>query len=1384
MVTCSCPIFKSKPNFIFPVSFFPFSQLITTLSISPVTFGPGIHGQVRFALKPTAVASLGFLPYNQKTGFGLIMVGSMTGLFESWKVCAYEAEEEDEAVNADEEDVTVKLKFIKYFSREIFRTTLSLMTSSVEDSKHFYVAAGSLFDERMFVLKVPSDYNTSASIELQFAIKLRSPPSSFVWIGKTFWIGCQGGDLSSFSPSRGQGQGQGQIDGSDECVPQAYWESSLSSITGLCAANKGENLIASNITTEQLRMFYVETDSTNSAQHGKPQTLKKPSRDSTAHTATVVCITSSQSGMYIAAGCVDGSVHIWCVINGELQLAARVNLHKQAVLAISFSIDSSIVMSCGADGSVFLSTVNTPSRIVHRAALGETKAFEKVPLEDIIVQSRIGSKHTIKQPITTLRSITWFEAKKADALIELKKQSVAKVKEVTATVESIVSRLQIILDNNTGREQIIEKLDRDELVIDLDGRDRIIEDSKIELQHTRNLYLKRNLWNEAVASRVKEQCWDSMDVRERLILPFNEDDKTRVSSFSILSTLKQDKRRLEIVKRLRGVEIRSQRAHSQGVTQRLPTYEASLRTSWTKAIHGLSSSISWLANDSSRWPTHDVVGYLMRSEKGNDPLDLKIEEKAEAVGNAQNITSTTDGTGSASAGSPASNTNRFGQQAEDEDEMSNASNFESDREMDECNVFNLLYTPSAIRTQIQKRTQIVLLTEIARLLRANFNSFFEKVASEKEDLIATVMTGNIRLLEILKELKQEEIIFNPKLLDVELIGTAIIIADEELVCRPYETEAIRDTKRVEEIKRKEQLSKETENFKGRALKEMMHGTLEVRRDVLADVASINKPAWMDELTTSEMNESQIKEVAAFEIMLKTMQEEQLKYRKSLEQEMKKLKSEIADACKQFDDKLADVVKLKLLVQQEILTQELYMARLGLTMVTREQAWGILKKTEAKIEGARKERGELRARSERFSQHVESVKTSLNAVQEEERAMDKTFKRDFQTLCNNNFDQDSLKVFADLYRRREYALTHDDDDDGSQDLDVEELDMLMSGSQGANDRKSKALSSKVSKRNANTGSKRMRALSASKKTTGLGGSKRGGGGIGASSRMLKASKGGNTRSILGGKDRLGPMQEAAQALKNVQQPDANDKDPFFTDLLQKEKLARIAESRIPLLMNLNIESDCPENFSMDQYTWSKLQELRNIRIEKEIESKRMAIEYNELKRKLDDLTGEENVIVSSISSLRVARDETLAYLDSIENNLEVLVCLKQGQDEVDKEAAVTEYAESVLVPTTVVDKYNTRIKQLGREKVSVLSRIKHYRRKINLTEWHSDHLAMETRNMEEYFTDLQLLRVTRELQQIIRDGSNTNQTKVCALFRILNEQYTYFIHSLFTSRIYI
>ena len=1331
----------------------------------------------------SAIASLDYLPFNQKTGFGLIMVGTINGYFESWKICAYEAEEDEELVLPDEEDATVKLKFVKYFSKQIFRSTVSLLTSSSEEKKYFNVFLGSIFEERMFFLKIPNDF-INGGVDLICAVNLHNLPSSCVWNGRSFWMGCQNGTLCSFTPHKNQKdkekdkekekEKEKEEKDTCECDPHAYWEASLPSISNIASSNKGENLIITSPSNDFLRVFSVQLESTStslsSTYTDEPLRFRNPYRHSIPHSDLVVCITTSTTGVLIAAGCVDGSVHIWnFATNNEFKLVAKVNLHNQAVLSLSFSVDSSLLMSCGADGSVFISTVGEPNRLFFKAALGDSKFYDKVQLNDEL-QASIGHKadntagntanSTSKSPVA---SVTWYESKQAEALEDLKRLTAAKVNVVSTTIEEISNRLKNILERNNNRNDDIEKLERTELVVDLDGRDKILEENENLLESTRSLYSKKNLFNEIVASRVKESCWDSMDEKERQILPFNSDEKLFLSSFSIKNCTEKEKRRLTVTKRMRAIEIRTQRAHEQGVTHRVPTYEASVRTSWAKSIHGFASAISWIANDGSRWPSQNVITTLLRKEKGvnNDVNELngKLKEKLESS-TTLGMSMTIEGPGSIDlGGAPTSGRFNGNGNNDDDDDISTSSLFDADREMDEYNIFNLLYAPETVRTQTQKRTQIVFLLEVARLLRANFNQFFEELSVEKEDVIASIESRNSRLESILIELKQEEILFTPKLMNIELKGAVIIVTDDELLTRPYESDHVTLAKtRDDELKKKLTSISETENFKERALYDMMNGILEVRRDVFADFSSIPKPLWMEDLMQNDMTESQLKELEIFELKVKNMQEEQLKYKKSLEQEMKKLRSETTEACKNFDEKVANVARIKVLVQREILTQELYIARLGLTIAKRDQSWGTLKKTEKQIEVMRRERSELRVRTEKFTFHVEAMRNSLNVMQEEERALDKTFKRDFQTLCNNNFDQDSLKIFADLYRRREYATSPDDEDEGSQDPDGEESEMI-NGSQRGSFRRSKAMSSKMSRKNNNGMSKRTKNnMNTSKKNTALNNSKKNG--VGAGSRMMKQSKNNNNgRSTTGGKERLGPMQEAAQALKNAQLPEANDKDPFFVDLLMQEKLIRIAEAKIPLLMSLNIESDCPENFIVDQYTWSKLQDLRNVRIEKEIASKRMSIEYNELKRKLDDLINEESSLVGLISSLRQTRDEILNYLESIETNLEVLVCLKQGQDEVDKDAVVTEYDDAVLVPTVVVDKYNTRIKELGKDKVSVLSRIKQYRKKINLTEWNSNHLMMESRHMEEYFTDLQLLRVTRELQQVIRDGSNPEQNKV-------------------------
>jgi hypothetical protein len=81
-----------------------------------------------------------------------------------------------------------------------------------------------------------------------------------------------------------------------------------------------------------------------------------------------------------------------------------------------------------------------------------------------------------------------------------------------------------------------------------------------------------------------------------------------------------------------------------------------------------------------------------------------------------------------------------------------------------------------------------------------------------------------------------------------------------------------------------------------------------------------------------------------------------------------------------------------------------------------------------------------------------------------------------------------------------------------------------------------------------------------------------------------------------------------------------------------------------------------------------------------------------------------------------------------------------------------------MPSDVVNRFNSKIKSVGNEKIHVLTKIKEFRRKINLIDWEVEHLKLEAHHYEEYFTDLQLLRVTRELQSVIREGSNAEQAK--------------------------
>jgi hypothetical protein len=239
-----------------------------------------------------------------------------------------------------------------------------------------------------------------------------------------------------------------------------------------------------------------------------------------------------------------------------------------------------------------------------------------------------------------------------------------------------------------------------------------------------------------------------------------------------------------------------------------------------------------------------------------------------------------------------------------------------------------------------------------------------------------------------------------------------------------------------------------------------------------------------------------------------------------------------------------------------------------------------------------------------------------------------------------------------------------------------------------------------------------------------------------------------------------MQEAAQAMNHADDIDYEDRYPFYSVLMKIERQKKKEACNIPIRSTLTMD-DCPDGFNISQFTLSKLQELRNARIDKEIESKYIAKELGELTRKLDDLVTEEayynNLLLHDIEIEKLYK----ADLKELETNFEIILLINQGQDEVSISDEIISYTDSLFLPTSVVEKFNIRIRELGEMHVHLLDKVMKNRKKISMIEWEVQKLSLQAVHLNEYYTDLQVFRVTRDMQRILSEGSDKSSqtTKV-------------------------
>ena len=1229
----------------------------------------------------------------KKQGQSILILGNIYGLINIWMIEAFEYEDEDENDQIiNEEFSMIRLKISSVYNEFFYN---SAITSVSYNNSFDYLAISSQHDCKIFILQdiVNMNVRVLGFIDARNVSTLNNLTSNValcIWIENSLMIFYAGGTvmmMESITSSLSSKYLNSVCTWND-----SIHQSLLPSLHGFNISTVSNSfpagvLIYCDDNTKKLVKIYVpskkfDVDNMSSNISNSSSYYDDVMISSAISPCSEICVTG---GMY-------GFVYIWKI--SDLSLMSMIRLHSGLVLSITISSNTSSLYSSSTDGSKCIISLENIFGIesVQDISRREVSSGNEVTNDVGDRKDEANDSHKVES------SSLWTQRYNQSVIEGIKDFSTSKIADCKAALNVISGRLNTLLKNNLNCDEI-EKLDRIDFVIDTVAKENLM---KCNDQISSDLilsYANINNYNECVAARIRSLCWDTVEIHSCSLYPIKEGilsesvtTQPKVQSFPVHLYSDAQVQTLERIKRLRSIEIRSQHALFKESHQHLADGVTS--SSWMK-ISG--QNCSWINGDGILWPTFDVMRKLNRA---------CIEKPMENV-NASDDFKPIQG------------------RIETEDIVDGLEQQLAKSNIDESSCLHLIYPPLTVRTEIQRQFQVTLIQDVLHSIKLEFNKYFDKLHSEKEDSMALMNSKNARIREILEELREIDVVHDAQWVHLEITASAVVVRDEDIDSRPYESAVDRANRLAEEEERRRKEADMADgDIKGRALDEMMHGTLEVKRDVFAEASAMQRPQWMIDMDPSEMTEAQLKEYEEYEDKLKILQFEQMKYRKSLEFEMKRLKQEILETATTFNTNLAKMSDQKLFVLRIILTQELNLARLSLHLITQDFISSSLTLRRERFELTSSKARDIKERLSKIFNRTEILRSQVLMLQEEGKSMDKGFRRDLQVLCDQNFDQDTLRIFTDLYKGRTYHYEVTDEAGGDEYADDK------SENTTCNDNISRLMSKKHTKKGAKDASKKQSKMKESGK--------------------MKASKGG--MAVSSDVDALmGPLQQAAAQVNVVTLHHNLLQDPFYRRRVLTEREKRVVESQIPLLTPQSIEIDCPDGFNVDQYAWSKLQELRSLRIQKEIDEKLMILRLSDVKQRIEEMQAIEKGFDNCLDDLKDSMDTLKFNRKRMANNVELIVSLKQGQDEIDRDSFVTDYKSSALLPSGVVGKYNTLIQQLGHEKIGVLFKIKSFRRKINIIDWEAKHMQLDAWHLDEYFTDLQLLRVTRDFQRVIRAG---------------------------------